>query len=104
MRDDWVIPPADGDFGQLGYGDDEIDAVIDDPAALPAKTAALRAHATQLTVGPTGRAIALSNNLALPVVGQEHYILAAGAAGDRDDRGWETDLLAGVDLAGPVTR
>jgi N-acetyl-1-D-myo-inositol-2-amino-2-deoxy-alpha-D-glucopyranoside deacetylase len=46
----------------------------------------------------------LSNNLALPIVAQEHYILAAGEAGDRDERGWETDLLAGLDLAGPVTR
>ena len=104
LRDEWVIPPADGEFGELGYGDDEIDAVIDDPDALPAKTAALLAHATQLTVGPTGKALALSNNLALPIVVQEHYILARGDAGDRDERGWETDLLAGVDLAGPVTR
>ena len=101
LRDEWVIPPADGDFAELGYGDDEIDAVIDAPDALPAKTAALLAHATQLTVGPTGKALALSNNLALPIVAQEHYILAAGDAGDRDERGWETDLLAGVDLAGP---
>ena len=104
LRDEWVIPPADGDFGELGFGDDEIDAVIDDPDALPAKTAALLAHATQLTVGPSGKALALSNNLALPIVAQEHYILAAGDAGDRDERGWETDLLAGVDRAGPVTR
>jgi N-acetyl-1-D-myo-inositol-2-amino-2-deoxy-alpha-D-glucopyranoside deacetylase len=104
LRDEWIIPPPDGDFGELGYGDDEIDAVIEDPAAMPAKTAALHAHATQLTVGPTGKALALSNNLALPIVGQEHYILAAGDAGDRDERGWETDLLAGVDLAAPVTR
>jgi N-acetyl-1-D-myo-inositol-2-amino-2-deoxy-alpha-D-glucopyranoside deacetylase len=104
LRDEWVIPPADGDFGGLGYGDDEIDAVIEDPDALPAKTAALLAHATQLTVGPTGKALALSNNLALPIVAQEHYILAAGDAGDRDERGWETDLLAGLDLAGPVRR
>jgi N-acetyl-1-D-myo-inositol-2-amino-2-deoxy-alpha-D-glucopyranoside deacetylase len=104
LRDEWVIPPADGDFGELGFGNDEIDAVIDDPDALPAKTAALLAHATQLTVGPTGKALALSNNLALPIVAQEHYILAAGEAGDRDEHGWETDLLAGLDLAGPVTR
>jgi N-acetyl-1-D-myo-inositol-2-amino-2-deoxy-alpha-D-glucopyranoside deacetylase len=99
LRDEWMIPPADGEFGELGYGDDEIDAVIDDPDALPAKTAALLAHATQLTVGPTGKALALSNNLALPIVAQEHYILVVGAAGDRDERGWETDLLAGLDLA-----
>ncbi len=104
LRSEWVIPPADGDFGGLGYSDNEIDAVIEDPDALPAKQAALAAHATQLTVGPTGRAFALSNNLALPVVGQEHYILAAGVAGERDRRGWETDLLAGLDLTESVTR
>ncbi len=100
VRDEWIVPPPDGEFGELGYPDEEIDAVVDDPDALPAKIAALRAHATQLTVGPTGRTLALSNNLALPIVVQEHYILSAGAAGERDDRGWETDLLAGVDLAG----
>jgi N-acetyl-1-D-myo-inositol-2-amino-2-deoxy-alpha-D-glucopyranoside deacetylase len=107
VRAEWVIPPADDDysaFQELGYPDDEIDAVIDAPEALPAKQAALAAHATQLTVGPTGRALALSNNLALPIVAQEHYILAAGAPGERDERGWETDLLAGLNLAAPVTR
>ncbi|MGB8208792.1 MAG: N-acetyl-1-D-myo-inositol-2-amino-2-deoxy-alpha-D-glucopyranoside deacetylase, partial [Mycobacterium sp.] len=104
LRSEWVIPPADGDFGGLGYSDGEIDAVIEDPDAFPAKQAALAAHATQLTVGPTGRAFALSNNLALPIVGQEHYILAAGAAGHRDERGWETDLLAGLDLTESAAR
>jgi N-acetyl-1-D-myo-inositol-2-amino-2-deoxy-alpha-D-glucopyranoside deacetylase len=104
LRLDWIIPPLDGDFGGLGFSDDEIDAVIEAPDALPAKTAALAAHATQVIVGPTGRACALSNNLALPVVAQEHYILAAGVAGDRDERGWETDLLAGLDLTEPATR
>jgi N-acetyl-1-D-myo-inositol-2-amino-2-deoxy-alpha-D-glucopyranoside deacetylase len=99
LQPEWVIPPADGDFGGLGYSDDEIDAVIEDPETLPAKTAALAAHATQVIVGPTGRACALSNNLALPIVTQEHYILAAGVAGERDERGWETDLLAGLDLS-----
>jgi N-acetyl-1-D-myo-inositol-2-amino-2-deoxy-alpha-D-glucopyranoside deacetylase len=95
---EWIVPPPDGEFGELGFPDEGIDAVIDDPSVLPAKVAALRAHATQLTLGPTGRALALSNNLALPVVAQEHYILTAGAAGDRDQRGWETDLLAGLHL------
>jgi N-acetyl-1-D-myo-inositol-2-amino-2-deoxy-alpha-D-glucopyranoside deacetylase len=107
LRSEWVIPAADGDysaFQELGYSDDEIDAVIDDPDAFPAKQAALAAHATQLTIGPTAKAFALSNNLALPIVGQEHYILAAGAAGDRDERGWETDLLAGLGLTEPATR
>ena len=104
IRDGWIVPPPDGDFGELGFPDDEIDAVVDDPDALPAKLAAMRAHATQLTVGPTGRTLALSNNIALPIVAPEHYILAGGTAGDRGERGWETDLLAGVDLAGPESR
>lgn len=104
LRSDWVIPPPDGDFDGLGYSDEEIDAVIDATDALPAKRTALAAHATQLVVGPTGRACALSNNLALPILGQEHYILAAGVAGDRDERGWETDLLAGLDVTGSGTR
>ena len=104
LRSEWVIPPPDGDFGGLGCSDDEIGAVIEAPDALSAKTAALAAHATQVIVGPTGRACALSNNLALPIVAQEHYILAAGAAGDRDERGWETDLLAGLNLAEPAKR
>ncbi|MDT5205674.1 MAG: N-acetyl-D-myo-inositol-2-amino-2-deoxy-alpha-D-glucopyranoside deacetylase [Mycobacterium sp.] len=104
LRDEWIVPPPEGDFSGLGYPDNEIDAVVDDPDALPAKIAALRAHATQLTVGPTGRTLALSNNIALPIVAPEHYILAAGAAGDRDARGWETDLLSGVDLAEALAR
>lgn len=82
----------------FGYPDDEIDAVIDDPAQLGAKVAAMRAHATQISVAPDGRSFALSNNIALPIGAAEHYILAAGTAGERDARGWEIDLLAGLDL------
>ncbi|MGH3597049.1 MAG: N-acetyl-1-D-myo-inositol-2-amino-2-deoxy-alpha-D-glucopyranoside deacetylase [Mycobacterium sp.] len=104
LRAEWVIPPSDGDFDGMGYSDEEIDAVVDATDALSAKTAALAAHATQLVVGPTGRACALSNNWALPILGQEHYILVAGVAGDRDERGWETDLLAGLDLTESATR
>ena len=51
-----------------------------------------------MTVAPDGRSCALSNNIALPIGAVEHYILAAGTPGDRDDRGWETDLLAGLNL------
>jgi N-acetyl-1-D-myo-inositol-2-amino-2-deoxy-alpha-D-glucopyranoside deacetylase len=101
----WVLPPdGGGDLKNPGYPDDEIDAVIDAEDAVPAKVAALSAHATQVTVGPTGRACALSNNLALPILGSEHYILAAGAAGKRDERGWETDLLAGLDVTAVAAR
>jgi N-acetyl-1-D-myo-inositol-2-amino-2-deoxy-alpha-D-glucopyranoside deacetylase len=82
----------------FGYPDDAIDAVVEVPDQLPAKVAALRAHATQVTVAPDGRSCALSNNIALPIGAIEHYILAAGTPGERDARGWETDLLAGVNL------
>jgi N-acetyl-1-D-myo-inositol-2-amino-2-deoxy-alpha-D-glucopyranoside deacetylase len=82
----------------FGEPDDAIDAVIDVPEQLPAKVAALRAHATQVSVAPNGRSFALSNNIALPIGASEHYVLVAGAACDRDGHGWETDLLAGLNL------
>lgn len=95
LRPGWTIPPKE-QF-RFGYADEEIDAVIEPtPKARTAKAAALAAHATQVVVGPTGRACALSNNIALPITGPEHYVLAAGTAGERDERGWETDLLAGL--------
>ena len=82
----------------FGYPDDAIDAVIDVPDQLSAKVAALRAHATQVSVAPDGRSCALSNNIALPIGALEHYVLVSGAPGARDHRGWETDLLAGLKL------
>ena len=93
---DWIrVTVEDVPFG---YPDDAIDAVVDVPDQLPAKVAALRAHATQVTVAPDGRSCALSNNMALPIGAVEHYILASGTSGKRDDRGWEIDLLAGLNL------
>jgi len=95
LQPHWVIPPDEG-FA-FGYADEDIDAVVEaGPQAWAAKRAALAAHATQVDLGPTGRACALSNNIALPVPADEHYVLAGGAAGERDERGWETDLLAGL--------
>jgi N-acetyl-1-D-myo-inositol-2-amino-2-deoxy-alpha-D-glucopyranoside deacetylase len=95
MLPHWRLDPDERDFG---YADDRITAVVEATDALPAKVAALGAHATQVVVGPTGRACALSNDLALPILGYEHYILVAGTPGDRDERGWETDLLAGLEF------
>ncbi|MBV8964668.1 MAG: N-acetyl-1-D-myo-inositol-2-amino-2-deoxy-alpha-D-glucopyranoside deacetylase [Mycobacteriaceae bacterium] len=92
----WIRPqPSDLYFG---YPDDKIDAAIDGGHRLHTKAAALAAHATQVVVAPDGRTCALSNNIALPIAGTEHYVLAAGRAGPRDARGWETDLLAGLTL------
>ncbi|OBH80671.1 N-acetyl-1-D-myo-inositol-2-amino-2-deoxy-alpha-D-glucopyranoside deacetylase [Mycobacterium scrofulaceum] len=100
---EWTIPPEE-EFG-FGYADADIDAVVEPAvAAWAAKRAALAAHATQVVVGPTGRACALSNNMALPILADEHYVLAAGTAGERDERGWETDLLAGLGFGTAGTR
>ena len=97
-----ALPPtwhrmAANDF-DFGYDDGDIDAVVEAPDHLPAKVAALRAHATQVTVELGGRACALSNDVALPIGASEHYVLVAGAAGARDERGWETDLLSGLNV------
>jgi N-acetyl-1-D-myo-inositol-2-amino-2-deoxy-alpha-D-glucopyranoside deacetylase len=92
---EWTRPGDDGVY--VTYPDENIDAVVEAGDALSAKVAAMRAHATQIAVGPTGRAFALTNNVAQPILAGEHYVLAAGAAGKRDGRGWETDLLAGLD-------
>jgi N-acetyl-1-D-myo-inositol-2-amino-2-deoxy-alpha-D-glucopyranoside deacetylase len=95
----WSFPSAE-DF-DFGYSDDHIDAVVEaGPEAAAAKKAAVAAHATQLTIGPTGKTCALSNNMALPILADEHYVLVIGSAGERDGRGWETDLLAGLGLDG----
>lgn len=93
---DWIlVEPGDLPFG---HPDDEVDAIVEAPDSRAAKVAAMRAHATQVTVEPGGRAFALSNDIALPVEATEYYVLVRGVAGQRDARGWETDLLAGVNL------
>ena len=103
LRREWRMPPLEE--LPFGYSDEDIDAVVEaGPDARAAKAAALAAHATQVIVGPTGRVCALSNNLAMPILGHEHYVLAVGSPGDRDERGWETDLLAGLGLQGTGTR
>lgn len=82
----------------FGYPDDRIDAEIACAGSLAAKVAALRAHATQVSVSPDARFFALSNDIAMPIVADEHYVLVSGDPGPRDHRGWETDLLAGLPL------
>ena len=75
----WQPLPGDA----LGFDDDRITTRIDAGDGLAAKVEALRAHATQVTVGPTGRACALSNDMAFPILGVEHCVLAAGRLGER---------------------
>ncbi|OKJ77982.1 N-acetyl-1-D-myo-inositol-2-amino-2-deoxy-alpha-D-glucopyranoside deacetylase [Streptomyces sp. CB02460] len=73
--------------------DDRITTVIDGTGYGEAKTAAMRAHATQIAV--QGAYFALSNDLGQPVFTTEYYELVSGTpgapAGER-----ERDLFAGV--------
>jgi len=104
VRPEWTMPPPLDEI-PFGFSDEDIDAVVEGgPDARAAKVAALAAHATQVTVGPTGRVCAVSNNMAMPIVGHEHYVLAVGSLGERDERGWETDLLAGLGFDGAARR
>ena len=96
LQPEWIAPPPDVDFL---VDEDRITTVIDAPEHLAAKAAALSAHATQVTLGPTGRAFALSNNIVLPVLSREHYVLVSGRPGSADGTGRESDLLAGVTLS-----
>ncbi|MGY1669651.1 N-acetyl-1-D-myo-inositol-2-amino-2-deoxy-alpha-D-glucopyranoside deacetylase [Geodermatophilus sp. SYSU D00710] len=91
-------------FDQLGEVDDIpfavpdelVTAAVDGRAHAGAKEAAMRAHATQITVD--GPFFALSNNLGQEVLGVEYYRLVRGERGASGEapNGWEDDLFAGV--------
>ncbi|MFF5298486.1 N-acetyl-1-D-myo-inositol-2-amino-2-deoxy-alpha-D-glucopyranoside deacetylase [Streptomyces sp. NPDC013161] len=74
--------------------DGRITTVIDGTAYAAAKTAALRAHATQVEVAPDAPYFALSNDLAQPVFTTEYYELVHGVPGGAP----ETDLFEGLGL------
>ena len=92
--DETTFEGMDPDNIPWGSSDDEIDAVIAAPEHADAKMAAMRAHATQITVD--GPFFALSNNLGNQVWGTEHYRLAQGTRGPVGDDGFEHDLFAGL--------
>ncbi|SCK32319.1 N-acetyl-1-D-myo-inositol-2-amino-2-deoxy-alpha-D-glucopyranoside deacetylase [Streptomyces sp. WMMB 322] len=77
-----------------GIVEDEksVDAVVDGRAHAGAKAAAMRAHATQITVA--GETFALSNGLGQPLLSTEYYRLAH-APGERSG-GITQDLFAGA--------
>ncbi|MFC4529247.1 N-acetyl-1-D-myo-inositol-2-amino-2-deoxy-alpha-D-glucopyranoside deacetylase [Sphaerisporangium dianthi] len=79
-----------GDFG-FGVPDEQVTTRVDASGHHEAKTAALRAHRTQITVD--GGYFALSNDIGQPVFSVEYYTRLAGAAGPAGDDGYETDLF-----------
>jgi N-acetyl-1-D-myo-inositol-2-amino-2-deoxy-alpha-D-glucopyranoside deacetylase len=95
---------ADNPFGgiteieQLPFGtpDEQIAAAIHAPDQADRKTAALRAHATQIP--PDSWLYTLASSFGAEFMGLEHFVLARGVKGPGEGRfGWENDLFAGID-------
>ncbi len=78
---------------EYGYGgpDDQVTTRVDATAYLPAKIAAMGAHATQISLDPPF--YALSNEIGQLIQGVEYYTLLAGEPGPRGPDGRETGLL-----------
>jgi len=77
--------------------DELVSTVVNAPEYVPAKLAAMKAHATQISVD--GPFFALSNNLGLSVWGDEYYTLVKGEkAAPFDANGRELDIFAGINL------
>jgi N-acetyl-1-D-myo-inositol-2-amino-2-deoxy-alpha-D-glucopyranoside deacetylase len=89
----WRLP-VDGELACVPS--ESVTAVLDVTEVLPAKRAALRAHATQVSVAPSGLEFALSNDIAQPVLPEEHYTLVRGRPGLLGPDGREHDLFAGL--------
>jgi N-acetyl-1-D-myo-inositol-2-amino-2-deoxy-alpha-D-glucopyranoside deacetylase len=79
----------------FGVPDEQVTTEIDGAAYLAAKTAAMRAHATQIAVN--GGFFALSNRVGQRILGREFYTLIFGPRGPgAGDHAWERDLFAGL--------
>ena len=75
--------------------DSFVSAVIHAPNQVEKKMAAMKAHATQISLD--GPFFALSNNLGVQVFGDEYYTLVKGEkAGPFNTDNLETDLFAGI--------
>ncbi len=82
----------------FGTPDDQVAAQIDGREFAERKTAALRAHASQIP--PTSWLFTIAGNFREGFMGVEHYILAKGERGPGSGpHGWEDDLFAGLEPA-----
>jgi N-acetyl-1-D-myo-inositol-2-amino-2-deoxy-alpha-D-glucopyranoside deacetylase len=85
----------DPDDLPFAVADELVTTAIAAAEFLPAKIAAMRAHATQITLD--SGFFALSNNLGSPAMAVEYFTIARGdPAGPFDSLGRETDLFAGI--------
>ena len=77
--------------------DSFVSAVVHAPNQVDKKMAAMKAHATQISLD--GPFFALSNNLGVQVFGDEYYTLVKGEkSAPFNSKGLELDLFAGVAL------
>ncbi len=91
----------DPDQQPMGTPDELVTTAVDAREFLPAKLAAMRAHATQILVD--GPFFALSNNIANKAFAFEHYQLVRGGRGrGADEPGWENDLFSGLELGSEI--
>ena len=80
----------------FGVPDEQVTTEIDATGYLEAKLAAMRAHATQISVDSPF--FALSDRVGRRALGVEYYTLLSGPRGPGSGpNGWESDLFAGVD-------
>ncbi|MGI8723589.1 MAG: N-acetyl-1-D-myo-inositol-2-amino-2-deoxy-alpha-D-glucopyranoside deacetylase [Geodermatophilaceae bacterium] len=92
---------TDVDELPMGTPDELVSTAVDGREHLPAKLAAMRAHATQIQVD--GPFFALSNNIANKAFAVEYYQLVRGDRGPADgDEGHESDLFSGLDLGSEI--
>jgi len=93
---------TDPDELPFGTRDELVTSAVDASGYLSAKIAAMRAHATQISVD--GPFFALSNNIPNKAFAVEFYQLVRGTLGQADSvTGHETDLFAGLELGSEST-
>jgi len=98
MRDDpsGFLAVESADDLPFGVPDEQVTTEIDATGYLDAKLAAMRAHASQIAVDDPF--FALSDRVGRLALGMEYYTLLAGPRGEgHGERGWESDLFAGLD-------
>jgi len=97
----WQLPDPDGDYPPSVVPDDLVTHEVVAPDLVPVQAAALREHATQVTVAASGDAYALSNDIAARLPGREGFArLDPGSGTWSRTEAWRgrrhTDLLDGA--------
>lgn len=97
----FTAPDPDGPLPSVVVPDAEVTTVVVADDYLPAKTQALRAHATQVALADGF--FALSNGVGRPLTGTEWFRLVRGVAAPDPARpdGRESDLFAGTEVPPP---